>query len=479
MVRGNAGSFFLGMRIVMKRLRGRILRLLVKVPEPLRSLLTGSGENGRDGAGALFSFGIRVGSAVIAFVAQVLLARWLGAFDFGIYTFVWVWVNVLGSITTLGLSIAAVRFLAEYATRGDDAHTRGFLNFGRFLTFTAGAIVAALGIAVLYAFGPRMIDDHYIRPLIIGLLSLPAIAVTDFQDGVGRARSWIAIAFIPPYIMRPLLILGGIGLILLFGGPRTATVAAIALTAASWLTMTVQYIIQQRRFGRELKDRTVRYRPRQWLSVALPMLLMDSFALLMLNLDVMLLERFVPPDKIAVYFAAARTITLIAFIHFAVTAVAMPRFAASYAERDSERAMRQLARFRSWMLWPSLAAATFILVLGKWILALFGPEFPVAWPLMFILALGYIARAAAGPAESMLVVSGHQNYTALITGVAAFVNATLNLALIPHFGLTGAALATSIAYTLQAAFYAIAANRVLAEGFGHAPPPPDGAKERA
>ncbi len=45
-------------------------------------------------AGTVFL--IRVASAALAFGSQVLLARWMGSFEFGIYVYVWTWVLLLG-----------------------------------------------------------------------------------------------------------------------------------------------------------------------------------------------------------------------------------------------------------------------------------------------------------------------------------------------------------------------------------------------
>ena len=50
-----------------------------------------------------------------------------------------------------------------------------------------------------------------------------------------------------------------------------------------------------------------------------------------------------------------------------------------------------------WTFWPSLVATAFILALGKPMLWLFGPSFVDAYPLMFILAIGLIARAGGRP----------------------------------------------------------------------------------
>ncbi len=440
--------------------------LISRLPAPLRVLLTGEGDDARARSGALLTFAIRITSALLAFLMQVLLARWLGAFDFGIYTYVWVWVNVLGTLCTVGFSTSSVRFLAEYARPHMHAFMRGFLRMGRLLSAGTGFLMAGIGIAAIHLF-PDLAESHYVLPMTIGFLSLPAFALTDFHDGTGRARHWFLLAFLPPYILRPLLILVFVGLIAVFSGRTSATVAAAALTLSTWVTALVQFLLQHRKFSAELTSVPARYNTRQWIAVSLPLLLMDSFSLLMMNIDVLLLELFVTPDRIAVYFAAARTISFIAFIHFAIVAVAMPRFATAFAERDTERAARQLKRFRMWTLWPSLAAAAFFLLSGRYVLALFGKEFPAAWPVMFALVSGHLARALAGPVQALLVVSGRQNFTAMITGLAAATNIALNLLLIPRFSLVGAGAATAIAFAFEALVLSIAARRTLERGFGN------------
>ena len=47
-------------------------------------------------------FLVRVGSALLALVSQVLLARWMGSFEFGIYIYVWTWVLMIGALSDVG-----------------------------------------------------------------------------------------------------------------------------------------------------------------------------------------------------------------------------------------------------------------------------------------------------------------------------------------------------------------------------------------
>ncbi|HSM19911.1 MAG TPA: oligosaccharide flippase family protein, partial [Hyphomicrobiales bacterium] len=152
----------------------------------MSALLTGSGEDARSQRGAMIAFAIRVASAGLAFGSQVLLARWLGGYQFGIFTYVWVWVNILGTLCTLGFAISAVRFLPEYRAVAQQDLALGFLFTGRRVSFSAGLASTALGLGVLYLLD-GVIAEHYRVPLAIALVSLPAFAVIDFQDGVARA----------------------------------------------------------------------------------------------------------------------------------------------------------------------------------------------------------------------------------------------------------------------------------------------------
>ena len=47
-------------------------------------------------AGTIFI--IRVFSAGLAYFSQVLLARWMGSSEYGVYVYAWTWVLLLGSM---------------------------------------------------------------------------------------------------------------------------------------------------------------------------------------------------------------------------------------------------------------------------------------------------------------------------------------------------------------------------------------------
>src|SRR5436309_7568021 len=156
----------------------------------LRALLGGSSEASvtKRLAGTIFI--IRVLSAALAYFAQILLARWMGGSDYGVYVYVWTWVLLLGSMMDFGISASAQKIIPEYRTRGEHALLRGFLSGSRWMTFAVSSVVSLLLAGVANTRSP-WIEANTVIPLYIGCLTLPAFVVANTQDGIARSHDWM------------------------------------------------------------------------------------------------------------------------------------------------------------------------------------------------------------------------------------------------------------------------------------------------
>lgn len=118
------------------------------------------------------------------------------------------------------------------------------------------------------------------------------------------------------------------------------------------------------------------------------------------------------------------------------------------------------------LLAVSLALGLFMLMTGKYFLWLFGEEFMAGSTILWILIAGIVIRSSVGPAESLLVMTGNQNSCAGIYVFALFINVTLNLTLIPIFGIAGAAIATTLSLCFEsAALYSIVRRKLGIHAF--------------
>lgn len=410
-------------------------------------------------AGAAFA--IRVASAGIAYVSQIVLARWMGAHEFGIYVYVWTWALLLGGIADAGLANAAQRFIPEYAERGDLARLRGYIFGSRWLaTGLATGLAGLAALAIL--FGAPLIDSPAVLPLYLACLCLPVYALSSVQDGIARCYNWTAIGLMPTFVIRPVLMLVFMGLAYLAGFPTSATTAVVCTAIAYWLITLLQMAALERRLARAVAPGARSYAVKTWLATSLPIIMVIGFYVMLTYVDVIVLRIFEPPTTVAYYHAATKTLALVAFIYFSVSAATAHRFSAYHAAGDHDRLAAFVASAVRWTFWPSLALLIVLLALGRPLLMLFGPDFAAAYPLMFLIAPGLLARAAVGPSERLLSMLGQQRACALAYAAAFAFNLIACLALIPVFGAAGAASATSLALIVESALLFVIVKRRLA-----------------
>jgi O-antigen/teichoic acid export membrane protein len=416
----------------------------------LDAILFDAGERGQAGRMSLVVFAVRIVNAVIVFVSQVLMARWMGSFEYGIFVLVWVSIMIAGNLSCLGFHTSVIRYLPEYRARGMLAELRGILITSRLFSFLAASLFAAIGFAGLRLLSDR-IEPYYVTPFTIGLLFMPMMALSDVLQGIARANSWALSALMSAYITRPILILVLLAVGLALGYPANANIAMLAALVATYATAFGQLVNVTARIDKRLPagPRTVLFG--EWFRVSVPIFLVESFFFLLTNMDVLMVGHFMTPDDVAVYYAAVKTLALVHFVYFAVKAGVAQR----YAKLTHGGSRAELAAFArdtvSWTFWPSLAMALFVLAIGRPMLSLFGPSFETGYPFLFVLIVGVVARAAVGPAESLLTMSGKQNICAAVYALSLAVNVGLNIVFIPAMGLWGAAVATAVGMVFEAA----------------------------
>lgn len=438
----------------------RFKSLAVDLIAQVKDIFAANGDRERTQRDAILAFAVRVQSAALLYLSQIILARWMGSHDYGIYVFVWTWVLILGGLSHFGLNIAAIRLLPSYRETGDLDSYRGLILGARLTAFASGTLIMLLGLTGVYLLQDQ-ISSHYVLPIYLALVCIPLFSVTEVQDGIGRGNAWMSLALTPPYILRPLLLIATMFAAKLAGLPMHAPTAAAAAIIATWLTGIVQLVAMNRRIAKTIPAGHHRYDFRAWLKVSLPLVVISASELAFQNTDILVISRYMSPADVGVYFAAGKTMALIMFVHYAVGSAVAHKFSSFHARGDKEGLRAFVKDAVNWTFWPSLAGALILLALGKPLLWLFGPQFNDGYPVMCILVVGFLVRSSMGPVEHLLNMLGEQKLCAAVLTSAAVLNVTLNFALVPKFGLHGAAIATSISLAMAALMNSVVAWRRL------------------
>ena len=406
-------------------------------------------------AGAAFL--IRVASAACIYFSQIVFARWMGSFEFGVYVYVWTWVVLLGAVVDLGIAPVAQRFIPQYTQQKAFALLRGFVSGSRWLVL-GSAIAAALIAAIAIRSGESWLNRHEILPLYLACVTLPTFALSNMFDGIARSYNWAVLGLLPPFVLRPLILIALLPVAQHFGFSADATTAMIIAAVACWMATAVQAFCLHWRLKRAVAAGAKQYELKSWFQAALPIVVVVGFYMLLANVDILVLQLFRSPEEVAHYYAAAKTLALVAFVYFSVAGAVAHRFSEYHAAGDRVRLAEFVAASIRWTFWPSLAALVVMLALGRPFLWLFGPAFVDAYPLMFVMAVGLLARAAIGPGERLLSMLGEQHACAAVYATAFALNLVLCLILIPRFGGLGAAIATATALVGESALLFVVAR---------------------
>lgn len=392
-------------------------------------------------------------NTLATFATAVLLARLLGAEDYGIYAYAISWVALLGVFAKAGIDQVMIRNVAVYHREHDWAHIRGMIRFGLAAIATAG-MLCALGAAaiawVLHGDAPQMREALWIACLLLPLQAM-AVPFGAAQQGLRQ----VVFAQLPGLLIVPVTFLAATGsLYLLAAGTATAHQALALRIGAVALGLVSAVLLLERglkRAGRpeSLPDPT--YQARQWWKSAAPLVLMGSMFMVNANADILMLGSLAGAREAGVYKVATRGAELLTFSIAIVSAPLGPIIARLHAERRHQ-SLERVVRTVAWIAFiPTAALGAFFLSSGTIFLSLFGAEFsgPESVSALCALTIGQLVLAAAGPVGLLLVMVGQERFAARSIAVGAIANIGLNAVLIPLIGILGAAVATTCSTILM------------------------------
>ncbi|MEC4894913.1 MAG: flippase [Oscillatoria sp. PMC 1051.18] len=385
---------------------------------------------------------IQATGLVLTYSVQVILARWMGRTEYGIYEYTVAWSLLLAIPAGLGLPRTVLRLISEYRVRKDWGSLRGIVRGSWLLTLVAGFLLC-LGVAGTIWSINYYHSFIYAMPMLVGLGLIPLQALVQLQLETARALEDVPLAYAPSQIVWPILVICG-GFFLLQTNHHLNSLIMIAVaTVMLFVVVAFQLWFLREKLNRKIEPATPVYAYREWLAIALVLVLQQAFYIILNQTDIIMVGSLVGPGATGIYNAAVKTAMWVSFILQIVNIVAAPAFATLYTQGKLQELQKVVSTVTVWIFWPSLAIAACLLLLTKPILSLFGSDFLVASLPLKVLVLGQVVNAICGSVGSLTVMTGHQNKSVKIFGVSALINLVLNAIAIPRFGAVGAAMTTS------------------------------------
>lgn len=373
-----------------------------------------------------------VAARFIAFGATVYLARTLGASTYGI----------------LGFAAAIMLYLSRIADGGMEYFGLGVREIAadpsRVETLAPSLLIARLGMSAVVVLALFALVPFLPSPdgLVIALYGLTLLAIGGGTRwvllGLQRNRRVAAARALGEATMAALVLL-------LVHRQADVTRVPLAQFAGDSLAAIVLFV-SLRRWGYALPLRFDAPAVKRMLRQAMPLLGSALLGLVIYNSDLILLRFFRDSRTVGFYAAGYLLVSFVINVGGAFGQSLMPALT-----RSSERTRLYH------VAWEQMALLTIPIAIGGAILArnligvVFGPQYAPAGVALGLLILSIPPSLGREVSTVAVVVGGGHKAVLRLTAAAAVFNLIVNLAVIPRWGLEGAALATVATEVLRCA----------------------------
>jgi O-antigen/teichoic acid export membrane protein len=386
------------------------------------------------------TFATRVGLLLVGLVTSVIMARALGPQGKGLFSLAVLVPSMVFVATNLGLGTASGYLLGRKRASFEEL-AGNWLSLSLVIGF--GTLAVSLVLAPVLA--PRFVPAVPLAAIAISLVCIPFSnlafnfqmlfrANNDFRnfnvvEALQPASFFVLLAisvvFFSAHLFNAAIvaflastIVGGVGAVLL--------ASRIAPVAARWNGRLV----------------------REALGFGLQQNLANFLNMLNYRFDMLLVNYFLDPKYVGFYSISVVIAEKLWYVPNILSAVLHPRVAHAESDEEANRDTARVSRITVLMMG---AGSVGILLLGRPLIRiLFSDRFLPAVAPLFVLLPGVVMISIAKVLTSDLIARGHPRAN-MWSGTAGFVsNVILNVILIPRMGLVGAALSSTVSYSLYA-----------------------------
>ncbi len=400
--------------------------------------------------GISWTFVLQLFTMMVTFGTGLLLARLLGAEEYGRYTYVFTWITVLATAGTFGVDDLLIKDTPSYLATDKKRYLKGLMITAPFFVLLLILVLGA--IFWFWISNSHSADFRENRSLFaIGLIALPLFSLSLVFLSAIRGLQHVLTSQIPDRLIKPVLLLL---LLLLFYWLDPLDFKASQATIAGVISFGVMFLASLYLFfhrgGKYLKPNLKpRYDFNGWFHHLSFFFLASFINALTIRMDILLLGKLEGMEEVGIYNIALKLGELILLSFNIVITVIAPLFSKFHAQNQLKDLQKLYTKSTRLMLLPSLGLLFIYLFFGQWILSLFGASFQEGYTALLILGIAQLGYVFIGPSSYLLMMVGYGKsvfYILLATMILSFI---LEWVLIPVIGMEGAAIGRGIGLILS------------------------------
>jgi O-antigen/teichoic acid export membrane protein len=406
-----------------------------------QGILTAAKGGGIAFAGMLFAYSAR-------FVLSIVVARMIGAEQWGLYALGFTLITTLSTMALLGLPAGVVRFVPIANRQDDEAHLWGIIQVSIILPTLISLIFAGTVFLLAEPISQRGFHEPRLTPILrLISLGIPLLALTKVNSSITRGFKKIQYEVYADNVIQYLVKLP-LTLVLLFIG-LDAMGVVIAHIAASAVAVGLLIHFVHNLFPLNRSISLTRHSFSELLPFSLPVCFAEVVETLGTSLGTLLLGSLGMTFGVGVYAAALRLSIVGTMFYLSIGAISEPVISDLFSQSAYNRLEQFYQTTARWLTMVNLPIFMTFVLFAESLLSIFGNDFTAGETGLIILAFGPLASASTGLCGKVINMTGYTKLAFVNSSFFLFFTVVFSLLLIPHLGVTGAALATTLSIVIR------------------------------
>ena len=411
------------------------------------------------------TFLIRLCGLGLIFINQALLARLMGAKEYGNYTVIFTCMNFLVVFTMLGFDTSVLRFFPSFVGKLQWSKLKGFLRFTKWVIFLLSIIVfSGVVYFLLHVTGIKTFKNiSFSEAFFWAAVLLPFLAFINYYSSVLRALHKIKASLLPFYVLLPISTSVICYVYYLIHSEKILVDAAvfIYLCCALFIFVLIAFRLKKE-VSPHIKAVSAEYDRKLWLSVSFTIFIISVITLVLKRVDILFVSYYFGNTHAGIYAVAAMISSFVPFGLTVVDYVFAPRISELFESKQYEKLQKMISNTSRIIFFITLPIAFIVIVFGKFILQIFGTAFIASYLPLIILTAGQLVNAWTGMVAAMMTMTGNQKIFLLVYLFAGVLDVALNSILVPKLGMNGAAIASAVSLAvLNMVMYFIVKKKLM------------------
>ena len=376
------------------------------------------------------------------YLYSALLARWVGAEFLGIYSLANAIMLISEVVAKMGLETGVMRFVSRLNPELDQEKIQKIIASALKMTTIFSLVIMVALIISSGAIVKNILNEPPLLKLVIIIfaIAIPFNALTLISAFATQGFKRLKYKILVTQFLNPTLLLTTMVVCYWFISAESALMAPMLITGIIGFFVMLGVLkkvtgVSNNQIMKAKVDTSL-------FNFSYPLMFVTILQTFMHWMDILMLGYFTDATTVGLYHPAARTAGLLQALLLSFISIYAPMMAQFHREGDRKKMADTYKLVSRWLLMCAIPiSAIFIIFPGK-VMLLFGPEYLPSAKILVILTGATFIQAIFGAAGPTLSMSGHTKLVLWNTIGAFALNFSLNIFLIPNYGIIGAAIAT-------------------------------------